>query len=81
VQAGYWPEIFNNDGNADLLVSYGDSNIWFPPGQGDGSFGTALSCPIAGSISLSAIADINGDGKRERRPIQAALKTSTPAIR
>lgn len=53
----------NGDGKIDLAISDdGNPRVFILPGNGDGSFGTAATYPIAsGSLDL-AVADLDGNG-------------------
>jgi hypothetical protein len=51
---------FNNDKKVDVVV-LGDPIVFFP-GNGDGTFGSAVSSTVAGGSSCSATADFNKDG-------------------
>jgi hypothetical protein len=55
---------FNGDGKADWAVAMG-SRVFVIPGNGDGTFGTAIPSngPASGTITGIYAADVNGDGK------------------
>ena len=54
---------FNNDGKTDWAVAMG-SRVFVIPGNGDGTFGTAIpSNGPSGTITDIFAADVNGDGK------------------
>lgn len=61
--SGIYLQDVNGDNNLDL-VSDMDGTIYTAPGNGDGTFGTAVSSnePISGP-SAAVILDVNGDGK------------------
>lgn len=55
---------FNNDGNPDLAaVSALDNNVYIRLGNGDGTFGLAVSYPTGSDPRYIAVGDLNGDGK------------------
>jgi hypothetical protein len=55
---------FNGDGKPDLaVVGYGSLNIL--PGNGDGTFQSAIVTPISAFALSIAITDLNGDGKTD----------------
>lgn len=55
---------FNGDGKMDIAFTIPQLNeIVVLPGNGDGTFGTAIVSPTALSPALMQTADLNGDGK------------------
>jgi hypothetical protein len=54
---------FNGDGAPDLVsADSGGPSLTFLPGRGDGTFGAAVTTPVAlGGLSAIAAADIDGD--------------------
>ncbi|MDD1477063.1 GH25 family lysozyme [Arthrobacter sp. H16F315] len=59
---------FNGDGTADLLARMPDGSLWFYPGTGTGTYGTARKIGNFGwdaFDSLTAVGDFNGDGKSD----------------
>jgi len=53
---------FNHDGHLDVVIS-GQSLVYFLPGNGDGTFGTAVSSPTESAATGGMVAgDFNGDG-------------------
>ena len=59
---------FNNDGKQDLLIAQTVSTpagltISVFLGQGDGTFGAPVVTSNVDAYSLTAVADLNGDGK------------------
>lgn len=55
---------FNGDGNPDLIVLLGQ-DVYFLPGNGDGTFGSAIATAIPSGSIIQAfgVGDFNGDGK------------------
>jgi len=61
---------FRNTGHLDVVgigvnAAYTTSSqvLWFQPGNGDGTFGTATATPISGAAGAMTTGDFNGDGK------------------
>lgn len=54
----------NGDGKLDIVVmnSFDAPTLSVFPGNGDGTYGSPLSTPIAGFVQSMAIADLDGDG-------------------
>ncbi len=53
---------FNRDGHLDIVTG-GQSAIYFLPGNGDGTFGTAISSSTESAVEGGLVAgDFNGDG-------------------
>jgi len=53
---------FNRDGRLDIVTG-GQSGIYFVPGNGDGTFGTAIPSSTESSVEGGLVAgDFNGDG-------------------
>jgi hypothetical protein len=70
---------FNNDGKLDWAVAMG-SRVFVIPGNGDGTFGTAIpSFGPSGTISGIYAADENGDGKLDLI-VTGSLSTSKSFI-
>jgi hypothetical protein len=53
----------NGDGNLDLVVALGGTNITVLLGKGDGTFQAPVNYAAGSSPSVVAVADFNGDGK------------------
>ena len=68
---GIWPYSvaagdFNGDGKPDLAVAnYGGQSVSVLPGNGDGTFGSAVTYALPGQANFVAVADFNGDGKQD----------------
>ncbi|MDR7083045.1 GH25 family lysozyme M1 (1,4-beta-N-acetylmuramidase) [Arthrobacter ginsengisoli] len=59
---------FNGDGKGDLLARKPDGTLWFYPGNGTGSYGSAKRIGDYGWDAFDAFAgvgDFNGDGKND----------------
>jgi hypothetical protein len=61
---------FNGDGKLDVVAAVGGENgpassgaLTFLPGNGDGTFGTPVSLPLAAAVENLVAGDFNGDGK------------------
>lgn len=61
---------FRNTGHLDVVgigvnSAYTTSSqvLWFQPGNGDGTFGTATAAPTSGAAGAMTTGDFNGDGK------------------
>ena len=52
---------FNNDGRTDIVLTTG-SSLYFLPGQGNGTFGTAQNISTLTNVELLTAGDFNGDG-------------------
>jgi Bacterial Ig-like domain (group 3)/FG-GAP-like repeat len=64
---------FNGDGKLDVVVAEGGlggnsaaDKLTFLPGNGDGTFGTAVTLALSGTTAEGIVsADFNGDGKKD----------------
>jgi hypothetical protein len=63
---------FNGDGKLDVVAAVGGAtlsagsnsgSLTFLPGNGDGTFGTAVSLPLTTAVEYLVAGDFNGDGK------------------
>src|SRR6202044_4132956 len=57
---------FNGDGKMDVVASGYSGYVVFFPGNGDGTFGTAVSSSTDNiNLTAEAVADFDGDGKQD----------------